>query len=1049
MSITEISIKRPSLIIIIFAALTVIGLFTYSQLKYDLLPKISPPVVVITTVYPGASPEEVETSITKLVEDAVASIDKIEALNATSSEGVSFVTIELAQDADPEVALQDAQRKVSGIVGQLPTGAKQPQLSRISLDETPVLRMAVTSTMPTKQFNQFLKDEVQPRLTNVSGVGQLFMFGGDEREIKINLDIEKIRSNGMAIAQVSQSIKLANMDFPTGKIEQGDNQYTVRLAGKFTDIEQLKNIVVGTSRAGGEIRLRDIAEVQDGQKEYTRLNRLNGKQAVGLFVVKQADANAVEVSKNARALLLKIEQEYAHLNLKFDIAQDSSEFTIQAAESVIHDLELAVVLVALVMLVFLHSIRNSLIVMVAIPASLVATFIAMYLFGFTLNLMTLLALSLVVGILVDDSIVVLENIYRHLEMGKNPREAALDGRNEIGFTAMSITLVDVVVFVPLSLLSGVIGGIMREFSIVVLVSTLMSLFVSFTITPMLASRFSKLQHLNNSTIGGRLSLWFESLFESLKNGYESLLRASLRQKIVTSVLAIAMFMGSVQLAKRGFIGSEFIAVSDKGEFSVLLELPSGSSFENTNAVSRQVEELLRKIPEVSRVYANVGSSTEGFLSSSSNNISEVIVTLVPRDKRKRSTDEMINFVKDQVSAAVPSVRPRVNPIGIFGSANLTPFQLIVSGSNSDSVSKAANMVQNIIRGIGGTTDLRLSIEDGKPETRIKIDREKLGAFGLSVAEVGQTLQIALRGDDDSKFRDGNTEYDIRIFLDEFDRSKIDNLKHITFVNRVGQQIELQQFADVTQSIGPSKLQRQNRNAAITIFTQVKGRGVGDVANEVDAAIAAKKLPVGIKTLYTGDVKNQREGGKSMGLAMLAAIIFVYMIMVALYDSFIYPFVVLFSIPLAVIGAFLALALTMNTFNTFTQLGLIMLVGLVAKNAILLVDFANEQKKLGHSSFDALIEAGKERLRPILMTTIAMVIGMLPIAMGKGAGGEWKNGLGWVLIGGLTSSMFLTLVFVPVVYLATDNMIAFFRRITGRDKKEVEAVAALQTAEATI
>lgn len=1037
MSITEISIKRPSLIIIIFIALTVIGLFSYKLLKYDLLPKMSPPVVVITTTYPGASPEEVETNVTKPIEDAVASLDKISMLNSTSAEGVSFITIELDQSAKSDIALQDAQRKISPIISTLPEGCKEPQLSKISLDETPVLRMAVTASMPSKEFNQFLIDNVQPRLTNVPGVGQLYMFGGDEREIKVNLDYERLKANGLSIAQVTQAVKSANMDFPTGKIDKSERQFIVRLAGKFTGIEQFKDIVIGTSKAGGEIRLRDIAEVQDGQKDYTRINRLNGKQAIGLFIVKQADANSVEVSKLARKVLTDMENEYKGINLKFDIAQDSSEFTVAAAGAVVHDLELAVILVALVMLVFLHSLRNSLIVMVAIPASMVSTFIGMYLFGFTLNLMTLLGLSLVVGILVDDSIVVLENIYRHLEMGKDSRQAALDGRNEIGFTALSITLVDVVVFLPLSLLPGVVGNIMREFSIVVLLSTMMSLFVSFTITPMLASRFSKVQHLSNATIGGRLSLMFENAFSALQRGYEALIRICLNNKTITAALAIGIFMGSVQLAKRGFIGSEFFKASDKGEFSVVIELPTGSSFENTNAYSRQVEDMISKMPEVARIYANVGSSTEGFLSSSSNNISEIIVTLVPKEERKYSTDDMIEIVKEKV-AKVPGVRPRVNPIGIFGSANMTPLQLIVSGSNPDSVAKSVNIVQNIVRNTGGTTDIRLSVEDGKPEARVKIDRQKLGAYGLSVGEVGQTLQIALRGDDESTFRDGNTEYDIRIWLDEFDRSNIENLKHITFVNKQGQQIELQQFAEVTQSIGPAKLQRQNRNAAVTIFAQVKGRGVGDVANEIDAAIAKAKLPIGIQTNYTGDVKNQRESAMNMGLAVLAAIIFVYMIMVALYDSFIYPFVVLFSIPLAVIGAFLALALTMNTFNTFTQLGLIMLVGLVAKNAILLVDFANEQKKLGKNSFEALVEAGKERLRPILMTTIAMVIGMLPIAMAKGAGGEWKNGLGWVLIGGLSSSMFLTLVFVPVVYLTVDNIIAFIQRIVGNRKKKSES-----------
>lgn len=1032
MTLTELSIKRPSLVIIVFLALTVVGLFCYKQLKYELLPKFSPPVITVMTVYPGASPEEVETNVSKPIENVVAGVENAAYVRSTSTENVSFITIEFRQTANVDLALQDVQRKVLAMSASLPKEVRSPSVSKIALDETPVLRMGITSSMPSKDFYQFLQDDVLPRLTTASGVGDLVVLGGDAREIKINLNVEKLKGFGLTVPQVASAVRLANVDVPTGKLKDGNEQFVVRLAGKFSSLEDLKILPVGISRSGGEIRLGDVAEVQDGIREYSRINRIDGNNSIGLLIIKQADANAVETVAAVRAEMTSLEKDFEHIKLKFDVAQDSSEFTLQAAEAVQHDLIIAIFLVAAVMLIFLHSLRNSFIVMIAIPASLVSTFICMYLFGFSLNLMTLLALSLVIGILVDDSIVVLENIYRHLEMGKAPREAALEGRNEIGFTALSITLVDVVVFFPLSVLPGVVGGIMRQFAVVTLVATLMSLLVSFTITPMLASRFSKVQHLTKDTLMGWLSLWFESQFTALVNVYEVALRWSLRNKIITTLFVIASFVGAVQLVKKGYITVEFIRTADRGEFSVLMELAPGSTIENTNFVSQKVENMLRKMPQVQKVYANVGASSEGFFSSSSNNISEIVVTLVPKAKRQETTNEMIRVVKDKVME-FEGIKARVNPIGIFGTANFTPFQLVISGSNMDSVRKATAIIENIILKTKGTTEVRTTLEDGKPEIRLEIDRVKLASFGLSLAEIGQTLQIALQGDDNTKFRDGSTEYTIRIALDEFDKSQISDLEKLSFLTRKGEQVELKQFASIKQTLGPARLQRENRNAAVTIFSQAVGRGVGDVAADVNAEILKQGLPRGVKTAYTGDVKNQADSAASMGMAVLAAMIFVYMIMVALYDNFVYPFVVLFSIPLAVAGAFLALGLSLQSLNIFTQLGLIMLVGLVAKNAILLVDFANEAKLRGLGSYDALLEAGKERLRPILMTTVAMVIGMFPIAMGGGAGTEWKQGLAWVLIGGLTSSMLLTLVFVPVVYLTIDNIIAFFKRIIAKRK----------------
>jgi len=1031
MTITELAIKRPTIIVVIFTALILLGLYSYTQLNYELLPKINPPVITVATIYPGASPNEVESSVTKPIEDAISGLDQISSVSSTSSEGISFVFIQFEQSANVDVSLQNAQRKVNEILPTLPDGAKAPTISKFALDEIPVLRIGVTSTMPSREFYKFIDDRVKPRLSKIEGVGQVTIIGGDEREIRINLDADKMRSYGISIPQATQAIKSSNLDFPTGKIENSSKQYIVRVAGKFSSIEALRNLVIGRSKQGGEIKISDIAEVEDGQKDYTNISRINNVSSIGMYIQKQSDANAVEVSRLTRNEIARIENDYRANNVKFDVAQDGSTFTIDAANAVKFDLALAVFLVAIVMLMFLHSIRNSFIVLLAIPASMISTFLVMYLFGFTLNLMTLLGLSLVVGILVDDSIVVLENIYKYLEHGEQPRSAALKGRNEIGFAALAITLVDVVVFVPLSLTGGLIGNIIRQFSIVVVISTLLSLFVSFTVTPLLASRIAKLERLTDRTIIGRFSIWFEKKFKQVTEHYIGILTWSLANKWKVITITVVLFFASLTLVPLGFIGSEFIAVSDRGEFAVTVELPSGSSLENTNFVTQEVEKHILAIPEVKKLLVNVGASNEGLLGQSANNVAELSVTLVPKQQREKSTDEIGEEIKNFVKT-IPGTRVRVNPIGIFGTANQTPIQLYITGPSREDVTKAAARIADILKTIPGTADVRLSSEDGKPETRVDIDREKMSAFGLSIAEVGSALRVALTGDDESRFRDGDDEYDIRIVLDKFDRSDISDLSALTFVNNRGEKVELQQFADVYQTTGPTKLQRRDRINSVVVYSQALGRPSGSIGQDIRSALSREKLPPGIDVVYEGDLKNQEESFGSLGLALIAAFLFVYLIMVALYNSYIYPFVVLFSIPVAMVGALFALALTMNSMSIFSMLGIIMLIGLVGKNAILLVDRANAAQQEGMNAHDALIEAGKSRLRPIIMTTATMVIGMMPIALSTGSGSEWKAGLAWALVGGLTSSMFLTLILVPVVYIKAESwkekIPAFLRKL---------------------
>ncbi|QHT71273.1 efflux RND transporter permease subunit [Rhodocytophaga rosea] len=1045
MSITEISIKRPALVIVIFTVLGILGTLSYTQLNYNLLPKFEAPVMSVITVYPGAAAGEVETSVTKKVEDALSSLENLDKIQSTSQEGVSIVVINLLQSANVDEAVQDAQRKVNAILAQLPDDVEAPTINKFSTDDLPVLQLGLTGNVSPTEFYKLVEDRIQPQLAKIQGVGQITLVGGEKREIKVNIDPEKLKAYKLSINQVTQAIVSANQDFPTGRVETSDQQYSLRLAAKFTTLDQLRNLVVSYQTNGSRITVKDVAEVEDGIAEYSTLNRINGRSSIGMIIQKQADANAVDLSKKVRAEIVNIEKLYAANGVKFSIANDTSTYTLASADAVQFDLLLAVIIVAAVMLIFLHSLRSSLIVMVAIPASMISTFILMYVFGFSLNLMTLMALSLVVGILVDDSIVVLENIYRHMEMGKDRRTAALDGRNEIGFTALAITLVDVVVFLPMSMVSGLIGNILREFALVVVFSTLMSLFVSFTITPMLASRFGKLDHFTTKTLWGRISLGFERMFTSLQDGYTRVLSWSLGHRWVIYLSAFLLFVGSIALVPAGFIGSEFAAQGDRGELVVQLEMEPQVTLYQNNLITKKVEQLIKSRPEVNLVLSKVGyTSGQMGTGTGSKNRSELTVVLVDKHQRSLSVEQFGAQIKAEIQK-IPGVKAKAAPTSITGNANVAPVQIVLKGAELERVREAANTVLGVVQKIPGTTDVEFSIEDPNPELQVKLDRERMAALGLSVTDIGSTLRTAFNGNDDSKYRQGQYEYDIFISLDRFNRSNRDDVSNITFVNNQGQLVELKQFADVSQELGASKLERRDRLSAITVNAQVVGRPIGTVGNDIKEVMKSKKLPDGIIIEYAGSLQQQSDAFGSLAIALVIAIVFVYLIMVALYDSFIYPFIVLFSLPVALIGALLALALAFENLSIFSIIGMIMLMGLVAKNAILIVDFTNQQRALGLSVRDALIEAGRERLRPILMTTLAMVFGMLPIALASGAGAETKNGLAWVIIGGLTSSLLLTLVLVPSAYMTIERAITKVRGWFGKKTPQTAVLSVPSTA----
>lgn len=1030
MKITEISINRPTMVVVVFTILGILGFISYRSLNYELLPKFSTSTVTISTVYPGAGPDEVQNTVTKKIEDAVSSMENIKKLTSRSMEGVSIVTVEMNVGADANRSLEDAQRKVNAMLSDLPSDAKTPTLNKVSVDDLPIMTLAVTSNMDSREFFDLLDQRLAPRLSRLPGVAQVQLIGGVEREFQINVDAGKLNAQKLSLLQLRQIITNANVDYPTGKIQTTDNQMAIRLSGKYADVDMLRNLVIKTSEDGSQVRLKDVADVRDGQKDVEKLARQDQQETIVVQIVKQSDANAVSVSEEVHKQIATIEKEYEASNLKMMVASDSSEFTLESANDVVFDLFIAIILVAVVMLLFLHSVRNSLIVMVSIPLSLIITFAGMYVMGYSLNLMSLLALSLVVGILVDDAIVVLENIYRHMEMGKNKVRAAFDGVKEIGLTVTSITLVIVVVFLPISLTTSLVSMILRQFCITVVISTLLSLLVSFTVVPWLSSRFGKLEHLTGKNIFQKFILWFERQLDKFTAWITSILRWSLGHKryvlIGTFVLLIASFM----LIGKGYIGGEFIPKGDRGQFIVVIEMPKDAALEVTNQMTMRAENYLGKQELVKGLTTTVGKSSDGGFGTSSSTAykSEITVTLVDEELRTESSSLYAARMKKELMAQLVGAKITTSPVSIMGTAERASIDLVVTGTVQDSAMTFARKALLELQKIDGVSDSKLSAEDGNPEVRVTLDRDKMASLGVSMDVVGGTMQTAFSGtsqDGKLKFRQGEYEYDINLRYDNFNRKNADDVRNIMFVNSNGQNIRLAEFATITETSGPTVLERRDKLASVNVQAQVIGRPTGTVSAEFTEKLKQLEKPAGVNYVFGGDAENQGNAFGTLGLALLLSIVIMYLIMVALYDDYVRPFVVLFSIPLSMIGALLALALTNNTLNIFSILGIIMLIGLVAKNAIMLVDFANQMKEKGESTDEALVQANNARLRPILMTTIAMVIGMIPIAMASGGVAAIKQGLAWAIIGGLISSMFLTLIVVPVIYKIMDSLSARF------------------------
>jgi len=1115
MWLTDVSIRRPVFITMVVLALIILGLQARKQMPTELIPKIDFPFISIVTVYPGAGPQEIETLVSEPIEEAVGSTGNLRNITSSSQDGVSAVGMELELGTDLNAAAADVRDKLTAARASLPRDINEPSIIKADITARPVMTLALGGKLSGRDMRILADKTIKDRLARVDGVAAVYVSGGQVREFSVAVDRDRLQAYGMTIDEVAQALGAENLNLPSGSVKEGAGgraarNYAVRTVGELRSADEIANLRINLPGSRGTVRLGDIATVRDTVQEPDTLTRLNGRDSVIMAIQQQSNANTVTVADGVRDEINRLNG-YTKVDKLFGLfpvrkthvkgqlpegtelitTTDESEFVKDALSDVYTALIEGVILVVLVVFLFLHTGRATLIVALAIPTSLIATFLPIRFFGFSMNMMTMLALALSVGILVDDSIVVLENIERHLRLGEPPRQAALNGRSEIGLAAITITLVDVVVFVPIAFMGGIVGQFFRQFGITVATATLFSLFMSFTLTPMLASRWlrskeeraSGLEPARNRLRGqtegffGRLFARFDIFYAALDRRYRGVLAWALEnraltitigvvtlivvlgmllpaplgshgagarmvdpRKLVIAVLAVVLPVIAVRKTKArsvgyGFaalmvlltlfvhipLGGEMMPAVDRGEFAVSVELPAGTGLDATDRVVRQVEALLAKTRGMEYYQSTVGASSTGSViggGSIGSQYARISAKLVDRTKREKSVQDIVAELNEK-TALIPGGELRLASSEGMG----PPGQQItmeITGSDMKELVRVSDQVVGVMRKIPGAIDIQNSWDVGKPELRVTVDRLRSADLGVSVAQVATALRTSIEGNTDSKLREAGEQYDIRVRLAKLDRNSTSDVSNVIVGHRNGTPIYLRDVASVALAAAPNKIDRKNRQRLITVGSNIApGYDLGSLQGAVNRAII--RIPTGTARIATGGMGElYAESFGYMISALFLAIALVYMLMGALFESFATPLVIMFSLPQAMIGALLALMLTGYTLSIISMIGIIMLTGLVTKNAILMVDYTNTLRSRGKERNEAILEAGPTRLRPVLMTTFAMIGGMLPTALAATRGSEMRAPMAVAVIGGLVLATLLTLLVIPSVYTLVDD-----------------------------
>ncbi len=1022
MWLTRVSVQNPVFAAMMMFALMVLGLFAYKDVGVEEFPNVEFPFVIVYTNYPGASPEVVESDVTRKVEDSVNTISGVKRVISTSYEGHSFVAIEFYLNVPVTVAVQDVRDKIAVLKTTFRDEIKDPIVERYNPGSVPVLSLAFTSTtLPMRELSTYIDQKISKRLQTVSGVGKVEVLGAVKREVRINLKPQALQAYRIGVDEVLRVLQLENSELPSGTIKSGNQEQVVQIKGRLAEPEQFKRLIVAR-RQGMPIYLEQVADVVDGEQDLESAALINGQPAVSLDVIKSSGANVIEVVDKANETLAEIRQQLP-AGVSMTVVADSSKSIRASLADVQKTLLEGAALAILIVLLFLGSWRSTVITGLTLPISLLGTIFAIYYFGFTINLMSLMALSLCIGLLVDDAIVVRENIVRHAAMGKSHYQAALDGTNEIGLAVLATTLTIIAVFLPVAFMGGIIGRFFFQFGVTVSAAVLLSMFVSFTLDPMLSSVWpDKHKHGERRTGFGGFLDKFSDFLEWLGDIYSKLIAWSLRHRRITLGIAFASLIGAFSLS--GMIGKEFVPEPDLSEIGVGFETAQDSSLEYTLSKVHQAEDIIRHYPEVISTYATINTSSDP-----GRNQASIRVLLKPKQQRTLSQKELINIFRQRLNQIAGINITSVAAAKESVSGGMKPIMLSVQGSDLKELQRISQEIADGMRKIDGLVDIESSLKASKPTVAVELNRDAASDAGLSVASIGNALRPLLAGDAVTTWQDAQGEnYDVRVRLPETERQQVTDLSNLHFASTrkdpqtdAPYMIPLGQVATFEQSEGAAQINRRNLMREVLIQANTDGRPAGDIGVDVKKLQDSIKLPAGYRFETEGANKDMAESAGYAATALLLAIIFIYMVLGSQFNSFLYPVAIMTSLPLSLIGVFMALFVFSSTLNLFSIIGIVMLMGLVTKNAILLIDFIKVAIEKGDDRTHAIMMAGRTRLRPILMTTMAMVMGMMPLALGLGDGAEQRAPMAHAIIGGVITSTLLTLIVVPVVYTYLDDI----------------------------
>ncbi|MCU0238375.1 MAG: efflux RND transporter permease subunit [Pyrinomonadaceae bacterium] len=1039
--LAEVCVKRPVFATMLIMSMVVVGAFSFFSLGLDLFPKIDFPTITITTVNPGSSPVEIETEVTQKIEEAVNTISGIDELRSTSVEGVSQVFVQFVLEKNVNIAAQEVENKVNTIISDLPETVQKPFVQKLDTDAAPVLRLAVSAPASLREVTEVADKKIKERIESINGVGQVRMIGGRDREIQIWVDPDKMRSYNIPVSEVSNAVRLQNLEFPGGRVDEGKTELTVRTMGKVQNVEDFNEVVIA-NRGGYNVKVKDLGYVQDGVEEVRTEARLNGNPAVVLVISKQSGTNTVTVAEEVKARLAEIvgtPEKPGTLppGYRVQIVGDSSIFINAAIKSVESHLIEGSILAVIVVFLFLWNFRSTMIAAIAIPTSIIATFGLMYALGYTLNQITMLSLTLMVGIVIDDAIVVLENIFRFIEeKGMSPMEAAVEGTREIGLAVLATTLSLLAVFVPVGFMGGIIGRFMSAFGLTSAFAIFVSLIVSFTLTPMLAARFIKVKHppkpkMSDEEIFGDgmieqkdgeiAEMQGESregrFYRVIDHTYTIMLRFSMAHRWVILGLCVLVTLSTIPLFM--LVGKNFLPVDDQAQYEISVRAPEGYTLAATSNLFEKIAADVRQFPEVEDTLTTLGGDAQQVVNSGS-----IYVKMKPIEQRTRSQEDMMSASRELLLKYPKELRTSVQQVQAFsgGGFRNANVQFFIGGPDLKELEKYSNIILEKMKTVPDAVDVDSTLISGKPELRLIPDRDKAADLGVSIGAISQSLNTLVAGQEVSTFNAGSDQYPVRVRASGEYRSSEEALRRLIVPSTKIGWTTLDNVIKVEQGTGPAAIDRTNRNRQVTLLANAKpGGSQQNIITAINETVADLKLPVGYTAGYVGQSKELQKSAFYFLLAFVLSFVFMYIILAAQFESFIHPVTILLTLPLSVPFAILSLLIMGQSVNIFSGLGILLLFGVVKKNAILQIDHTNQLRERGMNRYDAIIQANRDRLRPILMTTIALVAGMIPLVIATGPGSGTNRSIGVLVVGGQSLCLLLTLLAVPVFYSYFDDL----------------------------